>query len=106
MKERKKLKFEDLEFFSDRGGLRRRCMVYLDSGVTVSIIGGEGAYGNGESSFEMAAWESDKFSEGFIPLSDYDDVLGWLSKDELMEEIEKLQDYVSQTEEYEDESQL
>jgi hypothetical protein len=29
-----------------------------------------------------------------------------LGKDELMEEIEKLQDYVSQTEEYEDESQL
>jgi hypothetical protein len=107
MEARKKLKFEDLEFFSDRGGSRRRCILYLDSEVTVSIIGGEGAYGNGESTFEMAAWKSNKFAEGFITLGEYDDVLGWLSKDELMEEIEKLQDYTEEKEEeYDDESQF
>ena len=46
-------------------------------------------YGNGIDSFEIAAWhDSDK--NNFIRLSEYDDVLGWLSKEQVTTKINEL----------------
>jgi len=60
----------------------------LPNGIMISIIGGQGFYGNGESSFEMAAW--DKGNHDFIRLSEHDEILGWQSKEEIEEAIQKV----------------
>ena len=53
-------------------------------------------YGNGESTFEFACWETE--SKTWLNLSDItsfkgDEVLGWLGKDEVTEVIKFLLDY-------------
>jgi hypothetical protein len=61
----------------------------LPNGIMISIVGGTGLYGNGQSSFEMAAWH--KGNPEFIMLSENDEILGWQSKEEI-EELNSLEE--------------
>jgi hypothetical protein len=60
----------------------------LPNGIMISVVGGTGLYGNGKNSFEMAAWHKDNYD--FIRLSEYDEVLGWQSEEQIEEAIQKL----------------
>jgi len=60
----------------------------LPNGITISVVGGQGLYGNGQSTFEVAAWRKEEID--WLRLSEYDEVLGWQSKEEVTEIIQKL----------------
>lgn len=60
----------------------------LPNGLTISVVGGEMLYGDGINSFEVAAWRTKGFD--WLRLSEHDDVLGWRSKEDVTEIIQKL----------------
>ena len=69
--------FKDLKFKSHRvipGGTQ--AYLEFDNGHFASVVGGPGLYGNGETSFEL----------GF-PLDGGIDVMGWLSPDQITDEM-------------------
>lgn len=82
--------FEDLVFKPHRN--RREGAVQsqhdLPNGITISVVGGESLYGDGVTTFEVAAWR--KGNPEFIMLSEYDEVLGWQSKEQVTEAIQKI----------------
>lgn len=82
--------FNDLIFEKRNlfGNIKVQAKLKLDNNVIVSVIGGAGCYGNGIDSFEIAAWRDD--NPKFIRLSEDDDVLGWLSKEEVTTKINEL----------------
>ena len=61
------------------GGVQ--CKIVTDNGFTISIVGGPGLYGDGMSTFEVAAWEGD--NGPWVKLSPYDDVLAHQTLDEV-----------------------
>ena len=67
-------------------------IVKLPNDITVSVVGGgTGLYGDGETTFEVAAWEGDNGK--WIPLGDHDDVKGYQDKDDidmLLNQLSKL----------------
>jgi hypothetical protein len=65
-----------------------RATLNLPNNITVSVVGGNGLYGDGVRTFEVAAWRTD--SNEWIKLSDHDDVRGYVSKDEVTELIQTL----------------
>lgn len=82
--------FDDLKFDKHPNGIEGCVAARLDlyNGITISVVGGPCLYGNGVNSFEVAAWRSDNTE--WLQLSEYDDVLGWRSKEEINELIQKL----------------
>lgn len=59
----------------------------LDNGYTISVVGGrQGLYGDGIETFEVAIF--DRMNE-MIMLSENDQVLGWQTKQEVDELMEK-----------------
>jgi len=60
----------------------------LPNGITISVVGGNGLYGDGIVSFEVAAWRKEDIN--WLRLSEHDDVIGWQSKEEVTEIIQKL----------------
>ena len=82
--------FEDLVFAPHKNKMKGAVQAQHDlpNGITISVVGGQGLYGNGESSFEVAAWRTNDID--WLRLSEYDDVLGWRSKEEVTEIIQKL----------------
>jgi hypothetical protein len=97
--------FEDLVFRPHPNGYKDCvCSAHrLDNGITISIIGGDYArfYGDGINTFEIAAWETE--TKKYLCLSEItsfsgDDVLGWLSKEEITEVIQILNEYQIQEE--------
>jgi hypothetical protein len=81
--------FDDLVFKSHPMG-RGAVMARLDLGndIEVSVVGGPGLYGNGTTSFEVAAFY--KTLGKFVPF-DNDDVSGWNSKEEVTKIINRLE---------------
>ena len=73
--------FEDLNFGVHRV-VPNGTQAYLefDNGHFASVVGGPGLYGDGEISFEL----------GF-PVDDTIDVIGWLSPDQITDEMIKIQ---------------
>jgi hypothetical protein len=82
--------FQDLVFIPHPNGIEGAVQSQhtFDNGITISVIGGYGLYGDGIESFEVAAWH--KESNGWIDLSEHDEVLGWRSKEDITEIIKKL----------------
>jgi hypothetical protein len=66
-------------------------MAKLDLGndIEVSVVGGPGLYGNGKTSFEVAAFY--QTLDKLVPMPDGDDVSGWNSKEEVTELINYLE---------------
>ena len=94
--------FDDLEFRQHPNRREGNVQAYheLPNGLTISIIGGDMFYGNGESTFEFACWTTESKGHDWINLSDLtsfgsggDNVLGWLGKEEVTEVIQILLDY-------------
>ena len=51
---------KDLNFLPHgtvKGGVQ--CKIVTDNGYTISIVGGPALYGDGKTTFEVAAWKSD-----------------------------------------------
>jgi predicted flap endonuclease-1-like 5' DNA nuclease len=82
--------FEDLVFKPHRN--RREGAVQsqhdLPNGITISVVGGESLYGDGVTTFEVAAWRKEEID--WLRLSEYDEVLGWQSKEQVTEAIQKI----------------
>jgi len=83
--------FDDLVFvphFNNMGGVQ--CKIDTDNGYTISIVGGPSLYGDGVNTFEVAVWKSDG-DMGWVRLSPNDDVLGYRSKDEVLQIISDIE---------------
>jgi hypothetical protein len=81
--------FDDLVFKPHpmgRGAVQAR--MDLGNDIEVSVVGGPGLYGNGTTSFEVAAFY--KTLGKFVPFEN-DDVSGWNSKEEVTKIINKLE---------------
>lgn len=85
-------KFEDLEFAPHANGMDGavQSQHIFPNGITLSIVGGGyGVYGNGIETFEVGAF---KKGHEWIKLSEYDDVVGWQTKEDINAIIQKLND--------------
>ena len=82
--------FDDLVFRPHAIG-RGAVQATLDLGndIEVSVVGGPGLYGNGETSFEVAAFYITLGK--FVPMPDGEDVSGYNSKEEVTELINYLE---------------
>ena len=79
--------FDTLKFVPHPNGMGGvQCIVNTDNGFTISIVGGPSLYGDGVNTFEVACWKSDG-DQPWVKLSPHDDVVGYRSKDEVMEII-------------------
>jgi hypothetical protein len=82
--------FNDLVFkphAMGRGSVQAR--MDLGNDIEVSVVGGPGLYGNGKTSFEVAAFY--KTLGKFVPFEDGQDVSGYNSKDEVTKIINRLE---------------
>lgn len=82
--------FDDLVFRPHAVG-RGAVQATLDLGndIEVSVVGGPGLYGNGTTSFEVAAFY--KTLGKFVPMPDGENVSGYNSKEEVTEIINYLE---------------
>jgi hypothetical protein len=83
--------FEDLVFAPHRNRMvgAVQSQHELPNGITISVVGGgQGLYGDGIEDFEVGAWQTQ--GGDWIRLSEHDDVLGWRSKEQVTEIIQKL----------------
>ena len=82
--------FDDLVFKPHpigRGALQAR--LDLGNDIEVSVVGGNGLYGNGKTSFEVAAFY--KTLRKFVPMPDGENVSGWNSKVAVTKIINRLE---------------
>jgi hypothetical protein len=82
--------FDDLVFkphVIGRGAVQAR--LDLGNDIEVSVVGGNGLYGNGKTTFEVAAFY--KTLGKFVPMPGGEDVSGYNSKEEVTEIINYLQ---------------
>ena len=82
--------FDDLEFKPHpigRGAVQAR--LDLGNDIEVSVVGGNGLYGNGKTSFEVAAFY--KTLGKFVEFPDGDNVSGWNTKEEVTKIINYLE---------------
>jgi hypothetical protein len=82
--------FNDLTFTKHPNGIDGavQAKLVLDNNITLSVVGGSGLYGDGTESFEVGAWYND--TNDWIRLSEHDDVIGWQSKEDINQIIQKL----------------
>ena len=80
--------FNKLKFKSHPNGMGGKlAQMKLDNGYTISVVGGgKGLYGDGENTFEVAIF--DRMND-MIMLSEHDRVLGWQTKQEVDDVMEK-----------------
>jgi hypothetical protein len=82
--------FDDLVFKPHpigRGTVQAR--LDLGNDIEVSVVGGNGLYGNGKTSFEVAAFY--KTLRKFVPMPDGENVSGWNSKVAVTKIINRLE---------------
>jgi hypothetical protein len=81
--------FDDLEFkpYPIRKGVQAK--LDLGNDIEVSVVGGEGLYGNGKTTFEVAAYY--KTLGNFVEFPDGDNVSGWNTKEEVTKIINYLE---------------
>lgn len=82
--------FDDLVFKPHaigKGAVQSR--LDLGNDIEVSVVGGPGLYGDGKTTFEVAAFY--KTLGKFVPMPDGDDVSGWNSKEEVTDIINYLE---------------
>lgn len=84
--------FDDLVFRPHRNGRTGNVQAYhkLSNGLFISVVGGDWLYGDGINSFEIACF--DEANKKMIKLGEFDEVLGWQSKDEVTQVIQKILD--------------
>jgi hypothetical protein len=70
-----------------RGAVQAR--LDLGNDIEVSVVGGPGLYGDGETTFEVAAFY--KTLRKFVPMPDGENVSGWNSKGKVTKVINYLE---------------
>lgn len=85
MKTFEDLKFKPHELSSDRV----QAILDLGNDIEVSVVGGPGLYGNGKTTFEVAAFY--KTLGKFVKMPNGDDVSGWNTKEQVTEIINYLE---------------
>ena len=82
--------FDDL-VFKPRPIGRGAVQAKLDLGndIEVSVVGGDGLYGDGKHTFEVAAFY--KTIKSFVPMPDGDDVSGWNTEEDVTRIINYLE---------------
>ena len=82
--------FDDLVFKPHKAG-RGAVQATLDLGndIEVSVVGGDGMYGNGKTTFEVAGWY--KTLGNIVPMPNGDNVSGWNTKEEVTKIINYLE---------------
>ena len=82
--------FDDLLFKEHAVG-RGAVQATLDLGndIEVSVVGGDGMYGNGKTTFEVAGWY--KTLGNIVPMPNGDNVSGWNTKEEVTKIINYLE---------------
>lgn len=82
--------FEDLKFKPhELGGDRVQAILDLGNDIEVSVVGGPGLYGDGKTTFEVAAFY--KTLGKFVPMPKGDDVSAWNSKKDVTKIINYLE---------------
>jgi hypothetical protein len=82
--------FNDLVFRPHKtGGNRVQATLDLGNDIEVSVVGGPGLYGNGKTSFEVAAFY--KTLGKFVEFPDGENTSGWNSKEEVTKIINYLE---------------
>ena len=83
---------KDLNFIPHPNGVGGvQCKIDTDNGYTISIVGGgPGLYGDGKTTFEVAAWKSDGDMD-WVKLSPYNDVLSYQTIDRVHEIISDIE---------------
>ena len=82
--------FEDLDFrphHIGRGAVQAR--LDLGNDIEISVVGGPGLYGDGKTTFEVAAFY--KTLGKFVPMPDGNDVSGWNTEEQVTEIINYLE---------------
>lgn len=67
-----------------------RMRVYLKNGYSLSIIRGEFSYGGNQGLFEIAPFDKNEVMDGKLLNFDYDDVEGYLSKEDVLKKLIQL----------------
>ena len=82
--------FDDLIFKPHPMG-RGAVQAKLDLGndILVSVVGGDGLYGDGKNTFEVAAFY--KTINSFVPMPDGEDVSGWNTEEQVTKIINYLE---------------
>ena len=82
--------FDDLVFKAHANGMEGsvQAMHNLPNGITISVVGGQSLYGDGVNTFEIAAWTTE--GHDWFQLGEYDDVLGWQTREQVTEAIQKV----------------
>lgn len=78
--------FDDLDFRPHpigRGAVQAR--LDLGNDIEISVVGGDGLYGDGKTTFEVAAFY--KTLNTFAPMPDGSDVSGWNTEEQVTEII-------------------
>jgi hypothetical protein len=83
--------FEDLKFKEHENNFSGIQSTHtFDNGYTLSVIGGDSFYGDGENTFEVGVLYENGFTRKFFNDDIDEDVRGWLSKSEVTELIKKI----------------
>ena len=81
---------KDLKFLPHPNGMGGvQCKIVTDNGFTISIVGGPGLYGDGETTFEVGVWKTNG-DKPWVRLSPHDDVLGYQTIDEVHKIIDDI----------------
>ena len=80
--------FNNLKFKPHKVGLGGvQALMKLNNGYSISVVGGRrGLYGDGVNTFEVAIFDR---QDEMIMLREDDQVLGWMTKDEVTKIIQK-----------------
>ena len=82
--------FDDLVFKPHRlGDGSVQAKMDLGNDIEISVVGGPLLYGNGETTFEVAAFY--KTLGKFVPMPDGDEVSGWNTKEDVTKIINYLE---------------
>lgn len=82
--------FDDLVFKPHSIGVGRfKASLDLGNDIEVSVVYGDGLYGDGKTTFEVAAWFKTLMT--FVPMPDDNNIVGWVSKDEVTKIINYLE---------------
>ena len=92
----RKKTFDNLKFVEKRhhdGLPRATARLKLSRSIEASVITGDGAYGEYMKEYEIAVFHNHKM----LPLSVYDDVLGYLTSAQITQELLKFQGSLART---------
>ena len=82
------MKFKELEFEAHSIGCGEQAKVEFENGYSASILFGDKFYSNGIDTYELAVLHKGSITYD-TPITD--DVLGWLTKDEVTEALEQIE---------------